>query len=151
MAAPAIESVRVSLRREDQYRFEVDWGTSEAPRGRLDESPPIGRGTGPNASRLVAAAVAHCLASSLLFCLEKSHAPVDALEATATAEIRRNERGRWRLARIRVRLDPRLPSDSATQFRRCQGLFEDFCIVTESIRHGVPVDVEWATALGVRP
>jgi hypothetical protein len=29
---------------------------------------------------------------------------------------------------------------------RCLGLFEDFCIVTESVRQGVRVDVEVETA-----
>jgi hypothetical protein len=31
---------------------------------------------------------------------------------------------------------------------RCMVQFEDFCVVTESIRHGIPVDVEVVYANG---
>ena len=31
---------------------------------------------------------------------------------------------------------------------RCMAQFEDFCVVTESIRHGIPVDVEVVDAAG---
>ena len=133
----------VRLHRKEGYRFEVDWGLPGAAVGEIDEPVPLGTGAGPNPARLVASAVAHCLSSSLLFCLAKSHAPADAIDAVARAEIERNERGRWRLSRIRVELDPRFPIEHAAQFERCKTMFEDFCIVTESIRHGIPVDVSW--------
>ena len=138
-----VESVRVTVMRQDGYRFEVDWGVPGAGKGVIDEPAPLGQGAGPNASRLVATAVAHCLSASLLFCLSKSRVALDSLTATATAEIQRNERGRWRLAKIAVKLDPAVPEGSRAAFDRCKGLFEDFCIVTESLRHGVPVDVLW--------
>jgi organic hydroperoxide reductase OsmC/OhrA len=139
-----VESVRVTVKRQEGYRFEVDWGVPSAGKGVIDEPAPLSQGAGPNASRLVATAVAHCLSSSLLFCLSKSRVALDSLSATAMAEIQRNERGRWRLAKITVKLDPALPAEARAAFERCKGLFEDFCIVTESIRHGVPVDVTWA-------
>ncbi len=142
------QTVDVQLVRRDGYRFEVSWGLPGASTEFLDEPSPLGSGTGPNASRLVAAAVAHCLSSSLLFCLAKSRVSVEGMHATARAEIRRNERGRWRLAHITVELAPTIPHGSAPPFERCQSLFEDFCIVTESIRHGIPVDVTWREAPG---
>ena len=140
-----IQTVEVTLRPKEGYHFEVDWGIAGVAPGQLDEPPPLGRGAGPNASRLVASAVAHCLSSSLLFCLAKSRAPAESIRAVAHADIERNARGRWRLSRIRVELDPKLPAEYAEQFARCKGLFEDFCIVTESVRHGIPVDVRWGT------
>ena len=135
------QSITVALRREDGYRFEVDWGLPGVATAALDEPAPVGKGTGPNAARLVAAAVAHCLSSSLLFCLEKSRAPAQSMRAVATAEIARNEKGRWRLQHLRVELDPVHPPEQQVHLARCRELFEDFCIVTESIRKGVPVDV----------
>ena len=136
----------MTLRRDDGYLFDVDWALPGVAAGALDEPAPVGQGAGPNAARLVAAAVAHCLSSSLLFCLEKARAPAQALEAVATAQIARNEKGRWRLERLRVELDPTHPVERAAQLARCRELFEDFCIVTESIRKGVPVDVVWKGA-----
>lgn len=137
------QSITVALRREDGYRFEVDWGLPGVAGGAMDEPAPVGKGSAPNAARLVAAAVAHCLSSSLLFCLEKSRAPAQSVRTTVTAEVARNEKGRWRLHRLRVELDPTLPEESRAQLERCRSLFEDFCIVTESIRKGIPVDVVW--------
>ncbi len=63
MAEPAPFSVQ--LRLLDGYKFEIDFGDA----GHLfsDEPPPLGEGEGPNPSRLLAAAVANCLAASLLF------------------------------------------------------------------------------------
>jgi organic hydroperoxide reductase OsmC/OhrA len=144
--ADGVQSVRVRIERLENYRFEVDWGLPSAGPGTLDEPPPIGGGAGPGASRLVASAVAHCLSSSLLFCLARSRVPVQGIAAEATAEIRRNERGRWRLSHITVQLDPVLPPEAWEAFERCRQIFEDFCIVTESVRHGIPVDVVWKTS-----
>lgn len=137
------QSITIALRREEGYRFSVDWGLPEVALGTADEPAPLGKGSGPNAARLVAAAVAHCLSSSLLFCLEKARAPAQSIRANVTAEIGRNEKGRWRLQHLRVELDPTVSAEGRAQFERCQGLFEDFCIVTESIRKGIPVDVVW--------
>lgn len=141
-----VQTVEVALTRKEGYRFEVDWALPNAPPGTLDEAPPIGGGAGPNPSRLVASAVAHCLSSSLLFCLAKSRVEVGELRTVARAEIQRNERGRWRLSRLTVELDPSVAPEQAAQLERCKGLFEDFCIVTESIRRGIPVDVRWKAA-----
>lgn len=137
------QSFTVTLRREDGYRFGADWGLPGVAEGTLDEPAPVGKGTGPNAARLVAAAVAHCLSSSLLFCLEKARAPAQSIRTVATAEVARNEKGRWRLVHLRVEIEPTHPPELAAQLERCKGLFEEFCIVTESVRKGIPVDVVW--------
>ncbi len=107
----------------------------------LDEPPPLGAARGPNAAALVAAAAANCLAASLLFCLQKSRVAVGALTARATAHVARNDAGRLRLARLDVELEPGLAPDDLARFERCKGLFEDFCVVTQSLRQGVPVNV----------
>lgn len=143
---PVTQQITLRMTQKEKYRFEVDWSLPTAEHGIIDEPPPLGKGEGPNASRLVAAAVAHCLSSSLLYCLERSHAPSEGIEVTALAEIARNERGRWRLSRVSVTLDPQIPAEHKEAFERCKGLFEDYCVVTEAIRQGVPVDVKWADA-----
>ncbi len=132
---------RVSLLPEGRYRFRVEMDRPEWTL-LVDEPPPIGEGAGPNPARLLAVAVGHCLASSLRYCLERARTPAD-VSATVDVEVRRNERGRWRVARVQVRLNLS-GVDPARQSTvdRCLGLFEDFCIVTESVRKGVPVDVD---------
>ncbi|MDR7522984.1 MAG: OsmC family protein [Armatimonadota bacterium] len=131
----------VRLTQHEGYRFAVEM---EQPHWALtvDEAPPIGRGQGPNPARMLAVAVGHCLSSSLQFCLQKSRVEGARITTEVTASIRRNDRGRWRVAGLNVEIDVS-GVDPAQQgsVERCRQLFEDFCIVTESVRHGVPVDV----------
>lgn len=131
----------VRLTQEDGYRFAVEM---ERPEWTLtvDEAPPIGGGQGPNPARMMAIAIGHCLSSSLLFCLRKSRVEGARINTTVTATIRRNDRGRWRVGGFSVAVDIG-GVDPARQAAvdRCRQLFEDYCIVTESVRTGVPVDI----------
>jgi organic hydroperoxide reductase OsmC/OhrA len=124
----------------DGYRFEVDFD-DDLPSLLIDEPPPLGEGAGPNASRLLAAAVGNCLSASLLFCLRRARIDVRAMRTTVTGSVERNERGRLRIAGIQVRIEPVVDEDQQARMQRCLGLFEDFCVVTESVRRGIDVDV----------
>ena len=54
----------------------------------------------------------------------------------------KNEKGRWRIASIKVKLKPRIGRNDIAKSKRCLDLFEDFCIVTQSVRNGINVDVD---------
>lgn len=144
MTTSAPFTVDLSLR--DGYAFTVDFAAREGPPLVVDEVPPLGEGNGPNPARLLAAAVGHCLSASLLFCLRKSRIEVANLRTTVEGTIVRNERGRLRIGGLRVRLAPELSEEQRERMGRCLDLFEDFCLVTESVREGIPVDVEVETA-----
>jgi uncharacterized OsmC-like protein len=111
----------------------------------LDERQPLGGNRAPNAVALLGAAVGDCLAASLTFCLRRSRATVDGMTANVTTHVTRNEAGRMRISGIDVELVPEVGSDAAGKLNRCETLFEDFCVVTESVRHGVPVTVSVRT------
>jgi len=130
------------LDHQGDYRFLVDFGLEGVPALAVDEPPPLGGGAGPAASRMLAAATAQCLASSLLFCLRKAHAEVRDLGVEVDATVERNEKGRMRVSRLKVRLAPDMAEQDMERLGRCRELFEDFCIVTQSVRHGIDVDVE---------
>jgi uncharacterized OsmC-like protein len=136
------ESVRVDLALREGYAFEADFNLPGVPALLLDEPAPLGEGAGPSASRLLAAAVGNCLAASLLFCLRKAHVEVEGMEAHVDASIVRNERGRMRIGEIRVRLEPALAPEAAERIGRCTALFEDFCVVGQSVLQGIDVRVE---------
>lgn len=140
------ERFTVRVERQDDFRFAVDFG-ADLPHLLLDEPPPLGAGSGPNAARLLAAAIGNCLAASLLFCLRRSRVEVDALAVVVEGSIVRTPAGRLRIGAMRVRIEPTVRPGSEEKLERCMGLFEDFCTVTGSVRDGIEVDVEVVPAL----
>jgi uncharacterized OsmC-like protein len=135
---------KVRLARDYEFVAEFpDLSTTPAPLV-LDEPAPLGSDRGPNAAALLGAAIGDCLAASLAFCLHKSRVNMDHLEADVVTHVSRNERGKFRITAIDVELKPEVDAADAGRLERCERLFEDFCIVTESVRHGIPVNVKVA-------
>jgi organic hydroperoxide reductase OsmC/OhrA len=134
--------VRAHLERTDGFRFSVSFPDLErAAPLTMDEAPPLGGGDGPNPAALVASAVGGCLAASLVFCLRKARVEPSGVVADATAHIVRNAAGRFRIGGVDVELSLSVAAEDQARFDRCLPIFEDFCIVTESVRAGVPVRV----------
>ena len=131
----------MTLELQDGYEFQVDFHQGNLPPMVVDESPPIGQGHGPNPARLLAAAVADCLSASLLFCLRRSHIEVHALRASIVGSIVRNAQGRFRIGGLDVTIQPEVAEADRDRMQRCLDLFEDFCIVTQSVRDGIDVKV----------
>jgi uncharacterized OsmC-like protein len=132
--------VEVALELEEGYRFRTRFGPG-MPELLVDEPVPLGEGRGPNASAMLATAVGHCLSASLLYCLRRARVDVGACRTRARAEIGRNERRRLRVTGLDVTLHVGIGSGARARAERCLELFEDFCVVTESVRQGVPVVV----------
>lgn len=122
-----------------QIRAEFDW--KKAPDLLMDEPPPLGEQAGPNASRMLAAAAADCLSASLLFCIFKEEPPANCLRAEATCIMIRNEKKRLRIGGLEVKLILSDLVKENARFARCKTLFEDFCVVSASIRQGIPMKV----------
>jgi organic hydroperoxide reductase OsmC/OhrA len=136
----------VALEQLKDYKFTVNFDTQTLQPLIMDEPPPIGKGEGPSSSRLLASAIGHCLSSSLLFCLQKSRIPLKHISTQVHTTLGRNESGRWRVndIRVNVKADP-LNEGDRERMKRCLEIFEDFCIVTQSVRKGVDVKVTVGT------
>ena len=130
------------LERVRDYEFKVKFDLPGIPNIVTDEPEPVGKSAGPNPSRLLSAAVGNCLSSSLIFCLDKARIRVNDLKATVETLTRRNEQGRWRIAALKVKLHPLLSAEDLPRSNRCLELFEDFCVVTQSVRKGIDVKVD---------
>ncbi len=107
----------------------------------VDEPEPLGNGQGPSASGVLGVAVASCLSASLLFCLRKAHIEVSDIRTSVVVSFQRDEKGKLRIGGIKVNLSPEIESGSSSRMARCMDLFEDFCVVTQSVRKGVDVEV----------
>ncbi|MEJ2645737.1 MAG: OsmC family protein [Gammaproteobacteria bacterium] len=130
--------VQVEHVRDYEFRVRFDWEGVAALT--VDEPEPLGHRQGPNAARMLAASVANCLSASLLFCLRKSRIEPGGMKATVSGAMTRSEHGRLRVGSLDVRIDVD-GLEGGGRLQRCTGLFEDFCVVTESVRQGIPVAV----------
>lgn len=128
------------------YEFEVSFDNDAFGKLTMDEPAPLGTEKGPNASRVLSSAVGHCLTASLIFCLEKSRIPLKHVTTNVHTTLARNEAGRWRVQGITVDVnaDP-LNEQDRERMKRCLEIFEDFCIVTQSVRKGINVEVSVKT------
>ncbi len=136
------ELIHTHLNHEGGYKWSITFdelpGTFHS-----DEEAPLGQGWGPSPAMMLSSAVGSCLGSSLLFCLEKSRVPVRGPVSTdIETTVKRNEKGRWRVGDIKVKLNVKVHDSDKEKLERCKGVFEDFCIVTESVRKGVNVEVK---------
>ncbi|UCC19417.1 MAG: OsmC family protein [Promethearchaeota archaeon] len=106
---------------------------------------------GPNPSRMLALGVLGCLSASFIFCLKKRNFKVDDFKAEAEVIISRNESGFWRIKKIDVKIEPKINDpDSLKRAKQCLketkngiSFFEEYCIVTQSVRAGIEVDVNF--------
>ena len=132
----------VELERIKDYSFRVDFGGDGYKELVTDEKAPLGRGAGPDPSMLLAAAMGNCLSSSLLFCIQKARVQVKGMKTIAKLVTTRNEKGRWRVSEVSVEIAPEVDKEFMSQMQRCIGLFEDFCIVSQSVTQGIPLKVK---------
>lgn len=133
----------INMKLGEGYQFLVSFGEG-LEELLMDEPVPLGQGEGPNASRLLAAAVGNCLSASALFCLRKARIDVKGMKTSVTTSLARNEQGRRRIGDINVRIQPRVEEKNRLRMQRCLEIFEDYCIVTQSVRKGINVKVEVA-------
>ncbi|HEX5959892.1 MAG TPA: OsmC family protein [Rhodanobacteraceae bacterium] len=135
------QSFEVSLEQVEDFEFRVRFDGTAIADLATDEPPPQGHNAGPNPSRLLLVAVANCLAASLLFALRKFRNDPGPIKARARAQLERNANGRWRVADMQVDMQLADRAEALQHLDRALAQFEDFCIVTESVRAGVPVSV----------
>jgi len=64
------------------------------------------------------------------------------LHAEVVVTHTRNEKGRLRIGKIDVEIEPRIEEPDEQKLQRCFDMFEDFCVVTQSVRKGVDVSVK---------
>jgi len=128
----------VSMELVDKYKFLIDFG--EFGEVTSDEPEPLGDGDGPNPSRLLAASVANCLSASLMFALRKFKDDPGKVSATVKGQLDRVD-GRWRIVGMDVSITLGNMAEKLEHLDRALEQFEDFCVVTQSVRNGIDVNV----------
>ncbi len=136
-----VSEFRIHVERVSGFEFRVSFDKEQYDPLMMDEPAPLGKDSAPNPARILAAAIGDCLSASLLFCAQKSHIDLGPVRASVRVQLGRNPKGRIRISKVDVEIDPVLKPEDRERARRCLEIFEDFCIVTQSVREGVAVNV----------
>jgi uncharacterized OsmC-like protein len=136
-----VSEFTLQVERVDGYEFRVRFDKEHYPEMRLDEPPPLGHDAAPNPARVLAVAIGNCLAASLLFCMNRARKPLETISADVRMSLVRNESRRLRVGRVEVVLHPKIEG-GLEALAPCLETFEEFCVVTQSVRAGIDVDVK---------
>jgi uncharacterized OsmC-like protein len=139
-AAPVASRFSIHVEQVDGFEFLIKFDKEQFSPLRTDEPPPLGHDAAPNAARILAAAIGNCLSASLVFCLKKANVLSAGVTADVDVEIVRTETRRLRIGKVDVTLRTKLPPEHPA-LKDCLATFEDFCIVTQSVRKGIDVAV----------
>ncbi len=142
------EPIRVLLQQEGEYAFRVEFEGTGLDAMMADEPAPLGGDRGPDPSRLLLAAIANCMASSLLFALRKFKNTPGKLAVEISATPMRNAEGRMRIPQVFVELLLPEGNEDYQRLDRVLATFEAFCTVTQSVRQGIDVQVTVKDAHG---
>lgn len=138
-----VSEFTIGIEQVRDYEFHVRFDKPEFAPLAMDEPPPLGRNAGPNAARVLAAAIGNCLSASLVFCAaRRAGLKLERLRTEVKVQIVRNENKRLRVGAVEITIDPGLGEHERARLAQCIPLFEDFCTVTESVRHGLDVKVK---------
>lgn len=133
----------VGIKLEEEMIFKCDLGHIKMNDLFIDEQhkKSIDK-IGPNPSKLLASSVLGCLAASFAFCMQKKGFSLSDLDGKAVITSIRNEKGFWRIKKIDIKLNPNIDN---TEMRKradqCIKFFEQYCIISESLRYGIEIDV----------
>lgn len=140
VSATKVAEFEIGMEQVSGYEFRVRFDKEHYAELALDEPKPLSGDAAPNAARILAAAIGNCLSASLVFCMSRAGAPLEGISSKVHVELVRNADKRLRIGKVRVRLMPKLGQDGE-RYAKCLETFEDFCVVTQSVRQGLDVDV----------
>jgi uncharacterized OsmC-like protein len=143
MSTPTDESRQftISIDCIKELEFRVKFDNPNFQDLMMDEPPPAGQDHAPNPSRLLAAAIGGCLSASFAFSARKLRLDLQGMHTDVKVQHTRNEKGRLRIGKIDVEISPGIGEPDPQKLQRCLDMFEDFCVVTQSVRKGIDVSV----------
>lgn len=132
---------RVDIEHIEDYKFTVKFDKESLGNLTTDEGKEIGGDEeGPDPSRLLGTAALNCLMASLVFCLEKKRITLESFKGSVEGTVEKVN-GRSRVTGMEVSLKPKVQEDDIKKLEGCVKIFEDYCVVTQSIRNGIDVKV----------
>ncbi|MFW9998677.1 MAG: OsmC family protein [Candidatus Hodarchaeota archaeon] len=134
---------KVSLKKEEEMIYRCDLGGIKMQSLYIDESRKnIKEKIGPSPAKLLALSILSCLSLSFEFCLQKTGFILSDLNGSAEVIIARNDKDFWRIKKIDVNIEPIIKNpEMRKRADQCQRFFEQYCIISESLRKGIEINV----------
>lgn len=121
----------------------------EFPEFVMDEPPEFhGNDRGPSSAEFLLTSIAGCQGTSFQFCLQKFNIEVEEMVVNVESEMHHvwydeYEREILNITNISVTIDVKLKNpEDEENLLECFNLFQKFCVVSTSIRRGIPIDVQ---------
>lgn len=134
---------KVGLKQQEEMVFKCNLGNINMDNLYIDEKhkKEIDK-IGPSPIKLLALSILGCLAASFVFCIKKRGLSLANLEGEAETIVARNNKGFWRIKKINISLIPKT-NDIFIKKRivQCKKFFEKYCIISESVRLGIDIDL----------
>jgi len=74
--------------------------------------------------------------------MQKAKVEVNGIRTSVRTQLTRNEQGRLRIGEMKVAIEVDSKVGEEKGIERCTRIFKDYCVVTESVKNGIPVEVE---------
>ena len=134
---------KVGLKQKEELIFKCDLGSLNNVNLYIDEkNKKENEKIGTSPAKLLALSVLSCLALSFSFCLKKENFSLSGFEGNAEVIITRNDKGFWRVKKINVEMNPKIDTPKMRKRAdQCRKFFEQYCIISESLRSGFEVNV----------
>lgn len=122
------------------FTFEVT--VNGFPKFYMDELEPVGEDSAPNPADYLLVSVGGCVASSFLYSTLKLGISIKKLQVKVWGKYTRKE-GMVRVGEVNVELyvDPATENVPAENLELCLNVFRRYCVVSESLKEGIPVTV----------
>ncbi|MBS7246684.1 MAG: OsmC family protein [Candidatus Jordarchaeales archaeon] len=121
------------------FLFEVT--VNGFPKFHMDELEPVGEDSAPNPADYLLVSVGGCVASSFIYSTLKHGIPLKKLQIKVRGKYTR-KKGMIRVGEVNVELQVDLADEStAKNLESCLNVFRKYCIISESLREGIPINI----------
>ncbi len=134
--------VRTELERLENGDLKIRFKSETMPDLTIKRAGVPREKIGAEARNLLAASIAECMGSTLLFLLDWAKIDLRGFEAVATVSTGRDQNGRVCVDTVDLKFDVQMPEDEETRkrFERVKRLFKRGCLMSRSLPRGIKVN-----------
>jgi organic hydroperoxide reductase OsmC/OhrA len=138
----------ISFEHMQDRKLTIQFGWTEGPDVALDDSASPESQREPHATLLLAVALGNCFAMSLASCLRELQVEPHGIETTVRGRLVRRDRESAQINQLDVQMRLGVSDDLASRLERCLKLDDEYRMIRESVRAGIPIHVHVLGASG---